>query len=297
MKTFFLLLALTIITGFVPPITHAQDMSLSQLLIEGEGWQVAAEGYQFTDAACGDAEGNFYFTDVSKGTTVNKISPDGKVTAHFSNVPKISGLKFGPDGRLYACTQGPAKQIVAFDKEGKMSVIADNVQPNDLVVNRKGWVYFTDTGKGQVMSVDPKGVLKVAASGINKPNGISLSPDLGTLAVSEYGGIYVWAFRVEADGSLAHGEPYMTLRVPPGRTDSAGDGMTTDTAGRYYVTSADGVQIFDPTGRLSGVLAKPQNKGSVSVGFGGANNDYLFLCCTDKVYKRKLKATGALFYK
>src|SRR6266850_1565202 len=89
------------------------DMALSLVLIDGEGWQLVAEGYQFTDAACADADGNFYFTDVAKGTTINKIGPDGKATTFLENTPKISGLKFGPDQRLYACSQGPKKQVVA----------------------------------------------------------------------------------------------------------------------------------------------------------------------------------------
>src|SRR6185369_6887910 len=183
----------------------AGDMALSLVLINGESWQVVSEGHQFTDAACADAEGNFYFTDVAKGTTINRIGPDGKVSAFIENTPKISGLKFGPDGRLYACTQAPKKQIVAFEvPAGKMAVLADNVQPNDLVVSRKSFVYFTETGKGQVTVLDPSnGGLRTGASGINKPNGITLSPDQGTLAVSEYGGTNVWVFRVEKDGGLA----------------------------------------------------------------------------------------------
>jgi gluconolactonase len=284
------------------PFVHGQnlagDMALSLLLIEGEGWQMVSEGYQFTDAACADADGNFYFTDVAKGTTVNKISPDGKVSAFLEGTPKISGLKFGPDGRLYACTQAPQKQIVAFEvPSGKMAVIADNVQPNDLVVSRKGFVYFTETGKGQVTMIDPKGKSSSGATGINKPNGITLSADQGSLAVSEYGGTNVWLYRIEADGSLTHGERYMELRTPVGKADSAGDGMTTDTLGRYYVTSAVGIQMFDSTGRLSGVIARPQNKGTVSVAFAGPGLEYLYACSSDKIYRRKLKAKGVLFYR
>lgn len=275
----------------------AGDMALSLILIEGEDWQVVSEGYQFTDAACADAEGNFYFTDVSKGTAVNKISPDGNVSVFLENTPKISGLKFGPDRRLYACTQAPKKQIVAFEiPAGKMAVIADGVQPNDLVVSRKGFVYFTETGKGQVTVIDAKGNLSDGPKGINKPNGITLSPDQGTLAVSEYGGTNVWVFRVEADGKLSSGSRYMELRTPLGKLDSAGDGMTTDTAGRYYVTSAVGIQMFDSTGRMGGVIARPQNKGTVSVAFAGPGLEYLYACSSDKIYRRKTKAKGALFF-
>jgi len=300
MQTLWRVFAIGALTSLAP-LSHGQnlagDMALSLLLIEGEGWQVMAEGYQFTDAACADAEGNFYFTDVAKGTSINKISPEGKVSAFLENTPKISGLKFGPGGRLYACTQAPKKQIIAFElPAGVVAVIADNVQPNDLVVSRRGFVYFTDTGKGQVVMIDPKGKLDVGASGINKPNGITLSPDQGTLAVSEYGGTNVWVFRVEPDGALAHGERYMELRTPVGKTESAGDGMTTDTVGRYYVTSAVGIQMFDSTGRLSGVIARPHNKGTVSVAFAGPGLEYLYACSSDKVYRRKIKAKGALFF-
>jgi enterochelin esterase family protein len=73
--------------------------------------------------------------------------------------------------------------------------------------------------------------------------------------------------------------------------------MTTDSAGRYYVTSHVGIQMFDPTGRLSGVVAKPQEKGCVSVAFSGPGLEYLYACNTDKVYRRKTKAKGVLFFR
>ncbi len=275
----------------------AGDMALSLLLIEGEDWKLVAEGYKFTDSACSDAEGNFYFTDVANGTVVNKVSPEGKVSAFLENMPKISGLKFGPDGLLYACTQGPKKQVVGIAvPSGKLTVVADNVQPNDLVVSHKGFIYFTETGKGQVTITDAKGNVRVGATGINKPNGITLSPDQGTLAVSEYGGTNVWVYRIDADGGLAHGARYMDLRTPLGKDVSAGDGMTTDTMGRYYVTSAVGIQMFDATGRMGGVIDRPQNKGTVSATFAGPELQYLYVCSTDKVYRRKLNAKGVLFY-
>ena len=239
------------------------------VLIDGEGWQLVGEGYGFTDAACADAEGNFYFSDLTK-SVVHRGSPDGKVTPFLENGPKISGLKFGPDGRLYACTQGPKKQVVAFALPSKeMTVLADNVQPNDLVVSHKGFVYFTETGKGQVTIVDAKGNVRVGATGIKAPNGITLSPDEGALVVSEYSGTNAWAFRVEADGNLAHGDPHV---------------------------EAIGIQMFDPTGRMGGVIAKPQNRGAVSVAFAGPNLEYLYVACSDKVYRRKTQAKGVLFF-
>ena len=46
-----------------------------------------------------------------------------------------------------------------------------------------------------------------------------------------------------------------------------------DEQGRYYVTTHLGLQVFDPTGRLCGVLPNPGAKNMTSVGFGGANRD------------------------
>ena len=293
-----LALALVLCATLLPSFTRAQnlagDEALSKVLIDGEGWQMLAEGLGFTDGACADAEGNFYFFDLGKGTGIQKISPDGKVSTFIDGTPKCSGLKFGPDGRFYACTQGPKKQVVAIEiPSGKLTVLADNVQPNDLVVSRQGYAYFTETGKGQVTIVDAKGTVRVGATGINAPNGISLSPDQGTLIVSEYKGTNVWAYRVNPDGSLDAGAPYMELRAPVGKPDSGGDGSTTDAAGRYYVTSHLGIQMFDVGGRMGGIVSRPQDKGTVSCAFAGPGRAYLYVCNADKVYRRKTLTEGA----
>src|SRR6266436_7973212 len=76
----------------------AGDEALSKVLIDGEGWQMVAEGLGFTDAACSDAQGNFYFFDLGKGTGIQRIGSDGKIATFIANTPKCSGLKFGRDG-------------------------------------------------------------------------------------------------------------------------------------------------------------------------------------------------------
>jgi len=271
------------------------DEALSKVLVPGEDWQLVGEGYGFTDAACADAQGNFYFSDLPKAV-LHRVTPEGKVSAFLENGPQISGLKFGSDGKLYAATQRPKKQIITLAPDTKeITVLADEVTPNDLVVSHKGHVYFTDTGKGRVMAIDPNKKLSVAAEGINAPNGITLSPDQRSLAVSEYKGTNVWIYRVEADGALSKGTRSMELRTPAGRPDSGGDGSTTDAQGRYYVTSHLGIQVFDTTGRLAGVIAKPTNKGCVSVAFAGPDHAFLYACASDKVFRRKTQAKDALF--
>ena len=217
---------------------RAQDMPLSQILIDGEGWQLVSEGHAFTDGATCDASGGFYFTDVVKGNTINKIDADGKMTVFANDAEKISGLQFGPAGRLYACQVGKSGRIVAFDPAGIFHVIAEHVEPNDLVVTRSGWIYFTETRKQQVTSISPAGEVASTATRIVRPNGITLSPDQGTLAVSDHGGVHVWVYRIEADGRLTHEMPYMTMRPPHESPTAQGDGMTCDVHNRYCVTRA-----------------------------------------------------------
>lgn len=276
----------------------AQDMPLTQVLIDGENWQLVSQGHRFTDGLTTDTEGNLYFADVAGGTTINRIGLDGKLTAVASDAPRISGMHFGPDGRIYACQGGSYGRIVAFDlKAGEMEVIAENVRPNDLVVTSDGHVYFTETAKMQISHIPPGGSVQAAdvaskTDGPQRPNGIALTPDQGTLAVSDYGGRHTWVWRIGKDGGLDLRQSYITLRTPSPDLPSKGDGMTTDGVGRYYVTSAVGLQMFDPTGRMGGVIAAPTNKPIVSVTFAGPGHQYLYVAAGDEIFRRRTKASG-----
>jgi enterochelin esterase family protein len=297
------LLSLLALTAFT---AHAQDLALSTLLIDGEDWQVVAEGLGFADGPMTDAEGNFLFCDMrGDAAGIYRIGLDGKKTKLSDE--SVSGMKLGPDGRLYCC-QGAKKRLIAIDLASKqVEVLAEDVQPNDLAVSHRGHIYFTETGKKQVTFVDAKTKEKrIADTGINGPNGIALSPDQGTLAVSDHRGEHTWTFRIEPDGSLSAKAPYMTMRLPidpegkfenakppPYKNASGGDGMTTDAAGRYYVTSHLGVQVFDPTGRMCGVLPKPQpDKPLTSCALSGPALAYLYVTNGDRIYRRKTQATG-----
>jgi sugar lactone lactonase YvrE len=153
-----------------------------------------------------------------------------------------------------------------------VKTVAEGVKPNDLAVTSDGFILFTETGKSQVVRIDPKtGEVTPVDMGITKPNGIALSNDGGTLAVSDYGGTHTWTFRVNPGAVLDAKMPTMPMRLaidpkgefrfnepPPYVTVAKGDGMAVDKRGRYYVTSDLGVQVFDPTGRTDDVHAGRQ---------------------------------------
>jgi gluconolactonase len=278
--------------------SKAQDMPLSQILIEGEDWEVVVEGFGFTDGLSTDAEGNLYFSDVKEGTAVYRVDEKGEVSEFISDAPGISGLQWGADGNLYACV-AREQRVVRFSSEGEETELVKEVRPNDLVVTHDGNLYFTMTPTQEIRRIDPSGKMTVVSAGdVTRPNGISLSRDQGTLVVSNHGGKFVTAFRIEADGTLVHAQSYMEMRTPVADPEIAkGDGMATDVHGRYYVTTAEGLQMFDPTGRMGGVIAKPDpSAGLVSVCFAGPGHAYLYVANGGKIYRRKTKTAGALFF-
>lgn len=265
-------------------------MPLSQVLIEGENWQLVAEGYKFTEAPAIDQDGSVYFVDVPE-SLILKIGADGKPVVWARDTGNASGLMFGPEGRLYACQSG-SKKVVWYDRDARPTVIAEEIAGNDIMVDRKGGVYVTDMGGNQVWYVAPDGSKRVVASGF-KPNGLTLWQDGGTLVVADWDQPHLQTFRVEADGSLKFGEKYYgPLQIPSGQAKPGSDGMTVDDAGRLYVATHAGLQVFDPTGRPCGSILKPQSKFLSNVKFGGPHFDTIYVTLSDRVYKRKLNTKG-----
>jgi len=278
------------------------DMTLLNLLIPGENWQVVADNLGFSDAPCSDIDGNFYFSDMKAPAVYKVDANDGQRKEIVKEA--VSGLKFGPDGLLYGC-QGAKSRVISINAAtGEVKEVAANVAPNDLAVGTDGSIYITETKHQRVTRISIKtGEVTVVDTGINRPNGIALSNDQGTLAVSDSGGENVWLFRVNADGRLDAKLPTMAMRLPidpsgefkaneppPYQPASRGDGTAVDKSGRYYVTSAVGVQIFDPTGRHCGVLPKPlEGQPLTSCALAGLNHEYLYMTNGNTVFRRKLK--------
>ena len=277
------------------------DLTLLNLLILGESWEVAADGLGFADALCSDKAGNVYFCDM-KAPSVVRLGTDG--TTKEICKESVSGLEFNPDqSLLYGC-QGAKSRVISINPStGEVKVVAEGVKPNDLAVTSDGFILITETGTQQVTRINPQtGEVTAVDKGINKPNGIALSPDGGTLAVSDYGGTHTWTFRVNAGGVLDAKMPTMPMRLPidpkgefkfneapPYIQNSKGDGMAVDKVGRFYVTSELGVQVFDPTGRPCGVLPKPDKDQPLTTCIlAGADHSTLYIANGTKIYRRKL---------
>jgi gluconolactonase len=278
--------------GYPSPIVAAGESNqpVAAVLQPGETWTLVGDGYSFTEAPAANASGEMFFADVPKNR-VYRVALDGKVSVFTDRSGGASGLMFGADGRLYAC-QTVSKRIVAWDMNGRESVLADGIEPNDLTVTHAGNVYVTDPVHKQVWLITPAGK-RVVDSGITNPNGLILSPDQTLLYVADTAGQFVYSFRIAPDGSLIDKEPFYHLHLQEGTPGSNADGMTVDTLGNLYVATELGVQVADQAGKVTGIISKPQRTWLANVAFGGTAFDELYVTAQDKVYKRKVRTTGA----
>ena len=278
------------------PVTKGVNSRAPVMEVLGAGseWQLVSQGHGFTEGPAVNAKGEVFFTDIPNGR-IHKIALDGKVSVFAEDTGKANGLMFGPDGRLFACASGK-KQILAYDESGKATVIASDIDSNDLCVTQSGNLYVTDPPHKQVWLITQNGEKRVVDTNgkdeIAFPNGISLTPDQSLLLVADMRGQFVWSYHIEADGSLSAKQRYHHLRLPDGMMESGADGMTVDAKGRLYVTTHLGIQFCDQAGRVNGVIAKPQRKWLANAVFGGPNFDELYACCSDKIYKRRTTVKG-----
>lgn len=253
-------------------------------------WEMVSSGHKFTEGPAVDREGNVFFTDIPNNR-IHKIGLDGKVTAFKEDSGGANGLMFGPGGRLYACQNG-RKRIVAYSPGGGETVIAEGVGSNDLVVNSRGEIYFTEPAAKRIWFIDAKGNRRAVHEGLEFPNGVVLSPDQSLLLAADSRAKWVWSFQVQPDGSLANGQPFYRLETPDESSASGADGMTVDSEGHLYVATRLGLQICDQPGRVVAIVNKPHNGPLSNVVFGGPGLQTLYVTAGDKVFRRKVRRTG-----
>ncbi len=275
---------------------QSKNATLSALLIPGEDWELVGGGYRFTEGAASNDRGEVFFNDIPNSRTF-KVGLDGKANEFIADSKRANGQAFGPDGRLYAVASGD-QTIVGYDSKGAVNIVASELAGNDLVIAHNGNIYVTDpsanrtNGPSRIWLIRPGGEKVVVDTGLRFANGIALSPDQTQLYAADSRSHWVYSYHVQADGSLASKQRYYWLHVPDSAEDSGADGMKTDRDGRLYVATRMGIQVCDQAGRVQCILPTPNGR-IANLCFGGEKFDTLFAMSGDKVYKRKLKVSGA----
>ncbi len=258
-------------------------------------WEVISSGHTFTEGPAMAPNGDVYFSDVRESKIFKIDAKTDKVSLFQQNTGQANGLMFGPDGRLYSCRRD-AKAIVATDvSTGKDEIIVHDVEPNDLVVTVKGDIYFTDPWNKKVGYVGKDRKLKMLldeTSGIERPNGIMVSPDQSLLTVADTYGKWVWSFEIQPDGSIANGQPFYGLETTDVNDHSGADGMTMLASGHLIVATALGLQICDQPGRVVGIIPADQPGWLSNATFAGPDMQTLYITAQDKVLRRHMRVKG-----
>ena len=273
--------------------------------------ELVKDDFKETEGSIAFPDGGIIFTE-TKTSRILKVGKDGSTSVFLENTNGSNGLAFDSQGRLISVqvTPGMARVGVIYPK-GSEAVLADNFEgkrfsrPNDLVVNKKGGVYFTDSGPSRpeeaanlemppaVYYIPPGGKIMKVAGGITRPNGIQLSPDERTLYVNDWIGENLVAFDVAPDGTLRNRRNlarYQGVMSTPRGINSGADGLAVDSQGRLYSTTNAGVEIFSPQGKHLGTIPiakKPQN-----LAFSGADKRTLYVVGHFAVYKIHMLSQG-----
>jgi gluconolactonase len=173
------------------------------------------------------------------------------------------------------------------------------LSPNDLILDTKGGIYFTDPGPRPVVPDRPTAVLYLPAGAkqpivvddkVARPNGLILTLDGKTLIVADTIGVSLFAYVVQPDGTLKHKRTFATVRdIAPGQ-ESGADGIALDRDGRLYVTTATGVQVFDARSVYLGTIKVPKQPSNVA--FAGPDKRTLYITAREGVYKLAMLAQG-----
>ncbi len=205
-----------------------------------------------------------------------------------SKLPGITALEGMPNGAL-AIYQG--SHTATLNASGTLEPITTK----RATPPRAQTHVFTSSGNYRI---DPEAKVVVARAGgkeetlqlhgLTTPACLTLWPDQGHLVIGESASAWLWAVRIEKDGTLGPGDRYYSLQVPRGKSVPV-TAMTIDASGLLYACTPRGVQVFDPTGRLSGVIALPGKAPMTAIALGGPKADTLFVACGDEIHARPLQ--------
>jgi gluconolactonase len=252
--------------------------------------RLIATGLGFPEGPVALPDGSVLFVEIAAGR-LTRVLPDGElqVIAQLGGGP--NGAAIGPDGYCYVCNNGgfnwrtddgftrPIGEATDYKggsiqrvelTTGKVETLythCDGIPlhgPNDIVFDSQGGFWFTDFGKkfadrmmhGAVYYARTDGAFICRrAFPVLTPNGVGLSPDGGTLYVSETETSRLWSYPVTAPGELEL-QPFPSpnggrlVQGLPGyqRFDS----LAVEEGGNVCVATLvrGGISVFSPGGEL-----------------------------------------------
>jgi gluconolactonase len=284
------------IAAFAIPAMAQTNAAIPGVLAAGAVPELVQEGYVFTEGPVATADGGLYFSDIRVNKTYF-LDPGGKIAAVRENTSGANGLALTKDGELLFA-EGDGKRITKRNKDGSIAMLTEGppgaplLAPNDLIVDAKGGIYFTDPGPRPVVAGRPTYVYYLPAgaktpvlvdSAVPRPNGLTLTNDSKTLIVDDTLNPTVYAYDVQPDGSVKNKRALLQLRDIPAGAESGADGLAIDRDDRLYITTVTGVQVFDAKGQYLGTIKAGRQPANVA--FGGPGKQTLYLTAREGLYR------------
>jgi len=272
-----------------------------------------------------------YFTDFTNNRIMRRDT-NGQLHVFRTPSTHANGLAFDDLDRLIACEGGVGdshRGISRTELDGTITVLTNNYNgssynsPNDLVIDSKGSIYFTDPRYGPrddleildavgkaiegVYRIDTDGsVTQILTHEIHRPNGIALSSDERFLFVADNAGGMpngnrkLWRFDLNDDGIVnpASQKELFDWRTKLG-IDRGPDGMCVGLDGNLYVTAGwnfndqptdvprkfrAGVYVIDPNGKGLQRMIPIPNDDVTNCTFGGDDGKTLFVTAGQRLF-------------
>ena len=243
-----------------------------------------------------------------------------------------NGLLFDQQGRLLIC-QPAFRRVSRLDVQTKkLEVLSDQYdgkkfnQPNDITVDSKGRLYFSDPKYGDRESMELidetgreiEGVYRIDLDGsveriitheVDRPNGVLVSPDDQFLFVADNNNNRIgaarklWRFDLRADGSVDHSSKKLLYDWRSGRGP---DGLSIDRKGRLYVAggrneaklpyeTADkfkaGIYVLSAAGELVEFVPIPRDE-VTNCAFGGSDGRTLYITAGGTLWSLRTTTPG-----
>lgn len=260
--------------------------------------------YSFTEGPASDKDGNVYFTDQPNDKIIKWHANDNSLSIFKEPSGRANGLYFDHDGNLLAAAD-ENNELWRIDSNGNVDTLLTSFEdkklngPNDIWVDLKGGIYFTDPyyqreywtrtkaeiSEKNVYYISPDGKeVSIIASGFVQPNGIIGTPDGKTLYVADIGGKKTYAYTIQPNGTLTGKKLF---------TNMGSDGMTIDNKGNIYLTG-DGVTVFNKKGEQLHHIPINENW-TANITFGGKDQNILFITAMGAIYTLKMNVKGVRY--
>lgn len=287
------------------PTTLSEDPEFARVVAPAATLETVASGLRFTEGPVwSDEEGGFLLFSDIPGDRIYRWSAAGGLSVFREPSHNANGNTRDAAGRLLTCEHG-SRRVTRTERDGTATTLAERFQgkrlnsPNDIVVDRRGRLWFTDPPYGlqrqevgkeldkqHVFRLDASdGSLVSVAEDFDRPNGLCFSPDESLLYIADSSSRrHVRVFSATPDGALVDGRVFCEIDkgVP--------DGMRVDREGRLYSSAGDGVHVFAPDGRRLGKILTPQ--GVANLCFGGADRRTLYMTAHSAVYAIRVETPG-----